>query len=90
MSDSQPYAKITVIVEEADGTTTVLTIPKAMDIKLERKSVPNEDPFSDWSTLPYFLSEMDFTIDFKGLYDHAAGFIFQARKTQPPEEYKHG
>lgn len=39
-----PYAKVTIIFEEAEGKTTTYRIPKARNISIESKSIPvNED-----------------------------------------------
>lgn len=80
---SDPFVKITIQVEEADGTVTVIEAPKAEFLKIDTRGVKHER-LVDFGPTSYYQTLQDMEISFTGNYDDSAGCIFRQTKTFPP------
>ena len=82
MSDSQPYAEIAIVIQDADGNTTAINVPMTTDIRWEYGSVPvNED--MRWKGLTPGL--LDLKLSFRAIFDEAKDHHYTITKKD-----KHG
>jgi hypothetical protein len=79
-----PYAKITVIVEETDGTKQTLEFPKTEGLTINTRSTPIEHLVGTDNRISYVRTELNFDLEFKGLLDPEQGVIYRHTTVHPP------